>query len=366
MTEELITQYREANLRILDVYSIFQNHFGEEFVDIQNYPQTPSEIENPDHATGIVVYFPEVRVTNEYGSHVDIKDLYAYIKVKNNGSFSGTGFQLVRTTFPRSQFNVGYTHSHVSVAGMGHWSSCCTGEGPINDTMRFLMRGFNEFNWMLFCRELDEYTKVESLEGGPYIRMSAIESQGNQMYFSKLNEHIQFVPSFIETSSLLFIEKIKGESDRTAIVDFLKYLFNTGELRYNWDAITGLVPAFSPVEFTLLMSKHVVLFATRYNKTVEDLKNLSLMIPAVFKNGALFYPAPYQSEDNEAEYEGRFILTFKGEPKYFHILDDTKGACTQLHILNYADVKAIYRAITVIINHAYGKSFNFNGRTAIV
>ena len=57
----------------------------------------------------ILVHFPHVRVTNEYGRFVDINHLYAKVKVLYNGSMNGY-FSLNRAEYTYLHIRSGYMH----------------------------------------------------------------------------------------------------------------------------------------------------------------------------------------------------------------------------------------------------------------
>ena len=61
----------------------------------------------------ILIYFPTVRITNEYDKYIDIKELW--LKVPFNWQGKGKGyFGVNRSNYPLNHFKGGYMHSHVS------------------------------------------------------------------------------------------------------------------------------------------------------------------------------------------------------------------------------------------------------------
>ena len=161
------------NNYVQEIVNIFNDYFGEDKVDLKS-PE--------DRSSGwdIIVYFPEVTVTNEKHQAVKIYDLFAKVPIREDGVHLYDKFYLMRSTYTHAQAISGYTHSHIPRStSLGDWGIPCLGTGPINSTiytLEHISESFEEIKpfWELFCRELDEYTQVESLSGGPYIRMETI------------------------------------------------------------------------------------------------------------------------------------------------------------------------------------------------
>ena len=128
-------------------------------------------------AVEFIIRFPEVIVENSQGDHELIKDLFVKIFPR------GTYVQATRSSFTRKQITVGYVHSHIPhlffdpngrMSETHKWQNWCLGSGPINRTLRTIRDGSRETvreMLPLLCLELDNLTKVESLEGGPYMRI---------------------------------------------------------------------------------------------------------------------------------------------------------------------------------------------------
>lgn len=108
----------EKPRRILEIFS---DYFGEDKVDMQGFRTKEDFCENKSLGKGntdaillpsgifILVWFPQVRVTNEYNRSVDIQDLYAKVKIDTEGQLIGK-FYLNRATYPLSHMKAGYMH----------------------------------------------------------------------------------------------------------------------------------------------------------------------------------------------------------------------------------------------------------------
>ena len=125
----------------------------------------------------IYIHWPEVTITNEDDQSTQIKDFFCRVPLYTNGlSFREEEYiTFMRSTFTRSHWNNGYTHSHMdglyrrSPLRFQHY---CLGSGPIKNTIRHLQQEpSNQEATMLFFWELDKLVHVESLAGVPYRRL---------------------------------------------------------------------------------------------------------------------------------------------------------------------------------------------------
>lgn len=141
-TLDQLNSYVYRNLD--NVYEVFKNFFGEEFVDLQrNYSlktviaSTLQEMDIQATQEGdakvyelsktqlekvtdpfehrkcyIYVWWPQVVVTNEHDKSITIQDLYAKVPVQLDGRipYEEVGFLLNRATYTRMQFLCDYLH----------------------------------------------------------------------------------------------------------------------------------------------------------------------------------------------------------------------------------------------------------------
>lgn len=182
-------KYEELNI-IKDIYEVFKEYYGEERVDLQNFP-TEDDFnavdQNYNHILNyfpifIYVHFPEVTITNEYEESTVINDLYTRIRINADGKMYAY-LEMLKATYTDKEIIAGYRHSHLpriySDDDIYEWNNPCLGNGPIGATIATLRNNFFCKEdllsvYELLCRELDEYVKVESISGGPYIRLRDI------------------------------------------------------------------------------------------------------------------------------------------------------------------------------------------------
>lgn len=181
----------------------------------------------------ILVRFPEVKVTNERGQFTHIKNLFAKVFVRSDGKLGSENFKLNRSHYTYAHFIHGYMHSHVSSIPTGNFTefqSCCTGSGPINNTMSILRTmPYDETQWMQFCWDLSKYVTVESEEGVPYHHLNRCNTpylKGCEIPTKDLGVHINTFRSYFGFNNCGFPNYFwRG---------FVKYLIENQIPKFRW------------------------------------------------------------------------------------------------------------------------------------
>lgn len=146
-----------TNQQIAD---LFIEYYGEERVDFQ-------------HDMRITIHYPKTIIKNENDEQHMVEDLYVSFAIRD-GRLDGL-FDMIRTTYSKNDYLHHYAHSHLPRIGdVPTWEVPCRGSGPINATISRLNGNNSEDDWLIFARELEQYVTIESLAGGPYIRMSEL------------------------------------------------------------------------------------------------------------------------------------------------------------------------------------------------
>ena len=302
----------------------------------------------------IVVHFPEVTITNENNKSIVIQDLYAKVCINGLGNLcSGPLFN--RATYPYIQLVRGYMHSHINgIVTDDHFTSSCLGSGPINRTINSLRLECEEGLWKLYCIELEKYVHVESLQGGPYHRLENVTGSTS----SKVSSEIKMYTSF----------PINNDADlREFLINFTSILIASPELKWITKYNLGYSLGMSFSEFILVASK---IFINYYN--TELLKNnidlpqnylfdVNILSNYIFEDDTL---AELFSNDtlssSRASLQGRELFIFKDKPVIFNILpknydpDHTNLILLSQNLCNYLATQ-----LTYIIN--YG---NFTNSTS--
>ena len=304
----------------------------------------------------ILIYFPTVRITNEFDKYVDIKELW--LKVPFNWQGKGKGyFGVNRSNYPLNQFKHGYMHSHVSSiprSNFENFQTPCTGRGPINSTLSTLAIGYDEAMWQLLCLELDRYVRVESIDGVPHHRLENIPA--SEMEDAKDKFSMQSLRGVVHYSSIFGREQFKL---------FIKYLLETKKIRFNYsNGSYGIGVSF--IDTVVLISNvFISWYNTEYNKHTFDLSYHDLVDTGVIKeciitNGKIYIPRAVRrgSSDDYQRYVGKKICTFKGREITLTIdgvLSSEEESLNRTRILNLQYIEAIVCSILRILNYGYGR-----------
>lgn len=300
----------------------------------------------------ILVYWPEVTVTNENNRSTVIQDLYAKILLDWNGKMY-YAFGLNRATYTLSQFKYGYLHSHVSAIpkyDFTQFQNPCLGTGPINSTINSLSTTNNSDMWELFCLELDKYVHTESLAGVPYKYLERIGAIDKGFYSLKDLD--------IVTEHVIFEEEI-----RRVIRVFTLYFIKQNLLKFNY--INGSYSLGMPnMDYIILLSNCFIFWYNKvypesllpkYSKT--DLENKGIIQKVIITPKAIYYDLSANHTDYK-EYIGEYMCTFKGRDIKINIIDDItiKDSLNYSYIVHPDISSAILNVILRTVNYKYGKS----------
>lgn len=304
----------------------------------------------------ILIYFPTVRITNEYDKYVDIKDLW--LKVPFNWKGKGKGyFGVNRSNYPLNHFKSGYMHSHVSsipTSNFENFQTPCTGRGPINSSLSTLAIGYDEAIWQLLCLELDRYVRVESIDGVPHHRLENISAP--EMGDAKDKFSMQSLRDNVPWNTLFGREQFRP---------FIKHLLETKKIRFNYvNGSYGLGMSF--IDTVVLISNEFInWYNTEYNKHTFDISYADLVSSGVINeciitNGKVYVPKPVRigSSSDYQRYVGRKICTFKGRDITLTIdgvLSSEEESLNRTRILNLQYIEAIVCSILRILNYGYGR-----------
>lgn len=323
------------NMTEVDVYNIFKGYFGEDKVDL-----TPSSIGNSKE---IIVYYPNLTITNENQDSITVKDLFVRVIVTNTGKLYSR-FQTKKATYIMKEWCCGYIHSHTerlyNKDNVDMWSDVCTGTGPINNTMDKLKTNPDEITWELFVIELDNYYHVESLSGGPYIRMQYV-------FDSSENQGIQKVTTFKDynltngcyrTCKLLFHKLL------TLLIQSnkLKFVVQDGSIALGND----------PIEFANLVMKE---FNEHKLEFGSEVRHSTIIAEGfIFPTHIEYYASHSRIEIDEDLFDTN-VIVFKGKEFKLKISDYNKREIGQRNKILSANALAIlYFLIINLVNIVYG------------
>lgn len=372
LQDTITTVYNNFVEKVLQVYEVFKDYFGELRVDLQDIIDATikgAEIENLKSIEDenilkecvknifvgkalllgnpkIYVYWPTVKVENEFNKYTVINELYAKVELNYTGQLDYS-FQLNRANYTYSHFINGYMHSHISSIPKNDFTvfqNPCLGRGPIVFTTHTLRRNFDLDIWGLFCRELDNYVHVESIKGGPYHRLEQADNiYNNRHYYNK------FQYSLIDTRY-----KYKYNIDWS---NFVKYVIEQKVLKFGYSN-NHYILSTTVADTTLLLSNLFIKWINS-KKSDSNLVNLeSLLHSGILKKGCYSGGVLYIIRDSDQidvkEYIGKQVLTFKGKP----ITITIEGAPTDnnaMYFLNQDIINKFVTTILAIVNYRYGK-----------
>lgn len=304
----------------------------------------------------ITIYYPEVTITNEYDESIDIYDTYVRFPISCYGNFTYREITMNRTTYTENQWNSEYIHSHAKPLNRNNiamFMPCCLGTGPINETIDYLSDCNDEDYWRLFCVELDNYIRTESVSGGPYIRMNSVNSFTGE--FSNIFEKNEFVYVNKRGDMFLLIPgNVDANTHLTYFKEFIKYILNSKKLKFKYVNDSYTI-GMSYTEFMLTMSDLFIDWVNKnngilFNTDLSSLLNNGVLNKCTIHNNTIY---PKISTTNYNNSEESPVLDFKGETKYLKIIksDDSQD----LLILDGRVAMQILTCVLNVLNYKYGK-----------
>lgn len=135
----------------------------------------------------ILYRIPEITVTNENKDSTVIKGVWVRLWIGDD--YYLKTFEIARDTFNTLEIEAGYVHSHVpELTSNPSFSLPCLGEGPIADLIAKATTDTNVENYLYYILGIQDFLQVESLEGGPYIRMSYIKTDNIEEYNNSIKD----------------------------------------------------------------------------------------------------------------------------------------------------------------------------------
>lgn len=344
---------------VRNIYDKFIEYYGEDKVDIQE----------SDNLYDIIVYWPEVTITNEFNLSIVIWKLFSKITINSEGKLLNPP-KFIRSEYNVAQWNSGYMHSHVHVipkSNIREWQSSCLGVGPINITIAKLrdyewigditgnhhdvIYNFRDQHlyedmlvWQLFCWELDKYVHIESLHGIPYHKLREVGVVTNK------DTLIDSLP-VVREESVRSVKILKAFIPYLITNNILKYSFYDGSYHIGMshiDTVLTISNAFIkwynlPVnsELRKIYSKNSILNSEFIEVYVG---NNSFMAKQSDNNCTTIYSMI-----------DKYVLTFKGERILFTINAFNKDNDNTIFILKPQFLGYLLHKVLRFININYGK-----------
>lgn len=292
----------------------------------------------------IIVHFHNITVSNEHDESTLIEDIYAKVNVNHQGLLINRMWWL-RTTVSWWHYISEYRHSHlphVSLASPPEWMTPCLGTGPIVMTIDSLQTSVDLDLWPLFWLELDKCIRVESLDGGPYIRISQLGGAERVINtYKKFSQTAEGGGDFFE--------------------DLISGLVASKAIRFVWQSDQIRI-ANSFIEFTLLLSNQ---FLVRINQSPDTVNALQQCISRkIVMIARISYRGEIQELRGASITNTGFtvpnVFQFHNQPVDVTVLSPDESSPAPEHnfiLLTPAIVTDIYQKLTILANYTfkYGK-----------
>ena len=349
--EELKYIYEKNTSNVYEVKEILEEFFTEEKVDFQNLLsfegfKTIVEEENGvspylfDPAVTVLIYYPEITITNEYNRSTVIKDVYIKLNVDYSGKLINS-FYINRATYTIKEYTSNYVHSHAPRLDKSNptmFRTMCLGSGPIIRTIANLQNKFNKDFWELFCFELHKYLQVESLSGGPYIRLENIGTNNSSNYY---NYGLTYIDSY--DTNLFTKEQLK---------DFYKYVINSKKLIFNYSNEQYDI-GLNNINYIVLISNLFIEWINKNIDITQNFYNTLLSSGFLVKVKVTEYDIQQIKTTNMPVNNNVQICTFKNNPIYINIIDENSEQENYTLILNIVFLSYFTTQILKLINYGY-------------
>lgn len=135
----------------------------------------------------IIIHYPEMLVTNEFGSTHLMKDLFLkfYIKKSDNNSMRLYGIKILRSTYSINEIDIGgsfyvFSHHMRQSDPLHFYGDLCFGSSnPVSKMINNYSDNIDFTQIQSFIMAMESYFSWESIEGTPYIKMDEFFSRTN-------------------------------------------------------------------------------------------------------------------------------------------------------------------------------------------
>lgn len=294
----------------------------------------PSLIAN-SHLT---IYYPKVTITNELDEKYDITDVY--IRVYINYFDKLQTIKLLRSTLTKIEFESGYYHSHASlsqptISTAKRFHNLCFGKGPIVNTIDNLKGHYDKDIYGLLCQEIDNYVRIESIEGIPY---KAFHDLNSKKYRAIKNNNYKF-----DLSVHYGVNNV-GYYD---LRHFIRYVLKSNKLNFIPSA-NAIQIAMSFIDYHKTISE----LLNEFIKITNDKYNLKTILVEGYYEGSSFYEYDKTclNKSDLKSLIGAPCLCFKGKKIALNIIDD--DSMKDNKYINSIIAKSILYTLLNAINYA--------------
>lgn len=331
----------EKRAKLNEIVEWGEEIFGEGNIDVQidnnlipNYKDTDYSISEYDSLIYtfaiIYIYFPEKIVVNEDNDRHRIYDGYIRFTIKPTMILNSSPV-FTRSSITIRELKARYIFSHcpsMSLAALINFSnsgdpvflSCCFGTGPIRTSLSRLYCISTETNWKLFFNDLNNYFEVESLEGGPYIKMGTVTNPNSQFVNFTIDDFVSFPLS--ENTKTLYYKFIDYLYDNKWF-ESLEFLNDNGFINYS-NLVSSLYE-----DVNKLFLRFIEALKEENSELLSDIDKLISEYTCIYSTGIEI--SSYEDMQNylmqnntsiEASFPLPLNFNFKGNPVFLTIKEE--------------------------------------------
>ena len=260
----------------------------------------------------VTLHFPKFTIKNQMNKSKIIKDFFVRFYIDKNGKIFNSSFEASRSTYTNNELIAGYRHSHLprtfadknSPVWLNFQTMCLGSNNQIHVSMALFedavkkKENISDF-FELFVRNIVSVIEYESIEGNPYIKMSAIDDVANKV---KAKE----TPFEIKRSASKYIRYYINNNVHHSLYDYLDvYYSNNNEPIYS-------LPTNDEIDY--------MLFDKVLDDNLNDLESDLKQFVKVEVDGRILNVDEIEIKSNVEKSSN--YLKFNGK-KYFLTIDDT-------------------------------------------
>lgn len=276
----------------------------------------------------VIIKFDEIIIKNSLNNEGLLKDIYVkfdlnFTKINDgyNCNLNDISLKGLRSTRYNYELESNYIHSHLPLSNQFEdFTNFCIGTGPLALVMIELKRkDFNIIKFKGFLYQIKSYLEWESIEGGPYIRLSNRNNSHNSQYY--LNTYCFYYNYRISDYSIYCSYNHSHYSFNTIennkevlLNELIKYV----NINLNNNAIKDINNI--DLKISLENEKKLVQFIENLDNSFFGTIDKNYLL-AVKKNNE-YYKYNLSNIINNSDKENKFLLNFKEKKIYSKILNN--------------------------------------------
>ena len=311
-----------------------------------------------DYSYRVIIRWKKVKVSNEKDEYTNIYNLFARINVSAEMRLANSSFELLKSTYTRSQLISGYSHSHLPGRENNTillWGHPCLGNGPIINTLNTLASEYDADEWLLFLAELDTYVHTESLKGGPYMYLSSIGHtyHGNE-YNSKYSRANLCTRIYSEIPEKILIPWMTEFFKHCIRARIFKFFVLNNQICIDMSNKECLIIGN---EFVKWFNMHHKYYSSIFGSIYKFLYKKELLFEVSKEKGLLYRKGKKKLlSDSRKRLVGSYMFTFKSKEVCLEMIEDEESATVKYaSVLNENVLCFIKTRLLTYLNMYYGK-----------